>query len=176
LGGWSLNTIVTAMTGRPIPIVNSNDTSGFNGATPSNYHQRPNLIPGVNPVLPNWTPAIGYLNPLAFQQPADGTFGNLQRNSIYGPHFWEISFSVNKNTQLSERVALQLRFEFFNIFNHPNFALPANVIIPGVNADGSLANPGPQGIISQTPDVAQGNPGLGGGGPRVIQLAARFTF
>ena len=176
LGGWSLNTIVTAMTGRPIPIVNSNDTSGFNGATPANYHQRPNLIPGVNPILPNWTPATGYLNPLAFQQPADGTFGNLQRNSIYGPHFWDIDFSVNKNTQLTERVALQLRFEFFNIFNHPNFALPANVIIPGVNADGSLASPGPQGIISQTPDVAQGNPGLGGGGPRVIQLAARFTF
>jgi hypothetical protein len=176
VNGWSANIIATAMTGRPIPIVNSNDTSGFNGATPSNYHQRPNLIPGVDPVLSNWNPATGYLNPLAFQQPADGTFGNLQRNSIYGPGFWNIDFSLAKNTKLYENLNLQLRFEFFNIFNHPNFALPSNVIIPGVNSDGSLANSGPQGIISQTPDVAQGNPGLGGGGPRVIQIGARFTF
>lgn len=174
--GWSLNAISTVMSGRPIPIVNSSDTSGFNGATPSNFHQRPNLIPGVNPILPHWTPATGYLNPLAFQQPADGTFGNLGRNSIYGPGFWNVDFSVAKNTKLYENLAMQLRFEFFNVFNHPNFALPGGTIIPGVNADGSLSNAGPQGIISQTPDVAQGNPGLGGGGPRVIQIGARFTF
>lgn len=174
--GWSLNAIATVMTGRPIPIITSNDTSGLNGATPSNFHQRPNLIPGINPILPNWTPATGYLNPLAFQQPPDGTFGNLQRNSIYGPGFWNVDFSVAKSTKLTENLNLQLRFEFFNIFNHPNFALPSYVIIPGVNGDGSLSNSGPQGIISQTPDVAQGNPGLGGGGPRVIQLGARFVF
>jgi hypothetical protein len=60
-----------------------------------------------------------------------------------------------------------LRAELFNFFNHPNFALPSGSVTPGV---------GPIGTISQTPDVAQGNPGLGGGGPRVIQLAAKFTF
>jgi outer membrane receptor protein involved in Fe transport len=174
--GWSLNAISTVQSGRPIPIINSNDTSGFNRATPSNFHQRPNLIPGVDPVLANWSPSTGYLNPLAFQQPADGTFGNLGRNAIYGPSFWDVDLSMAKNTKLRENVDLQLRFEFFNVFNHPNFALPANVIVPGVNADGTLSNSGPQGIISQTPDVAQGNPGLGGGGPRVIQLGARVTF
>lgn len=175
VNGWSLNAISSVQTGRPIPIVNSSDTSGFNGATPSNFHQRPNLT-GINPVLPNWNPATGYLNPLAFQQPADGTFGNMQRDSIYGPGFWNVDLSLAKNTELGERLNMQLRFEFFNVFNHPNFALPGGTIIPGYNSDGTLSNGGPQGIISQTPDVAQGNPGLGGGGPRVIQIGARFTF
>jgi hypothetical protein len=100
----------------------------------------------------------------------------MQRDSIYGPGFWNVDLSLTKNTKLGEFLNMQLRFEFFNVFNHPNFALPGGTIIPGYNSDGTLSNGGPQGIISQTPDVAQGNPGLGGGGPRVIQLGARFTF
>jgi hypothetical protein len=95
-----------------------------------------------------------------------------------------VDFSITKNTRLTERLNLQLRAEFFNIFNHPNFALPAHNIIPGYIDNGTPGNPqivpnpsaGPAGLITQTPDVAQTNPGLGGGGPRVIQLAAKFTF
>jgi hypothetical protein len=160
--GWQLNSIITVQSGRPIPIITSNDTSGT-----FNFHQRPNIVPGVNPFLANWTPDTGYLNSAAFTQPAQGTFGNLGRNQIYGPGFWNIDFSFSKNTQVTEKLALQFRSEFFNIFNHPNFALPGNVISPGS---------GPIGVITQTPDVAQGNPGLGGGGPRVIQLALRLQF
>jgi hypothetical protein len=178
--GWGLNTIVTAQTGRPIPIVTSSDTTAFfneNFNTRSNFHQRPNVVPGVDPILPDWNPSTGYLNPLAFQQPADGTFGDLGRNQIYGPGYWNVDFSVTKATRLTERLGLQLRVEFFNVFNHPNFALPAGTIIPGVRASGEIKERlTPAGLITQTPDVAQGNPGLGGGGPRVIQLAARFTF
>lgn len=170
--GWELNLIATLQSGRPIPIVNSNDTSGT-----YNYHQRPNLVPGVNPILPNWNPVTGYLNPMAFQQPADGTFGNMQRNSIYGPHYSNVDFSLTKMTMIKEHLNIQFRAEFFNIFNHPNFALPNGTITPGINADGTVnTSAGPQGQITQTPDVAQGNPGLGGGGPRVIQFGLRFQF
>jgi hypothetical protein len=170
--GWQLNSIVTVQSGRPIPIITSNDTSGT-----FNFHQRPNLVPGKNPILAHWTPATGYLNPLAFRQPADGTFGDLGRNQIYGPGFWDYDFSISKNFQIREELHLQLRAEFFNIFNHPNFALPSNVITPGVNSDGSInPNASPVGAITQTPDVAQGNPGLGGGGPRVLQIGLRLQF
>jgi hypothetical protein len=161
-GGWGWNGIVTAQRGRPIPIVTANDTSNR-----FYFNQRPNVVAGVNPLLSNWNPVTGYLNPLAFSQPADGTFGDLGRNSIFGPNYWNVDFSVSKNTPLFEGLNLQLRAEFFNIFNHPNFALPNGSITPGI---------GPIGTISQTPDVAQGNPGLGGGGPRVIQVAAKFVF
>jgi outer membrane receptor protein involved in Fe transport len=170
--GWQLNTIVTAQSGRPIPIVNSLDNSTVPANqqfpffdTASNFHQRPNVVPGQPFVLPNWNAMTGYLNPQAFVQPANGTFGNLGRNAIYGPGFWNADFSVTKNTNLTERLLLQLRFEFFNIFNHPQFSLPGNSF-------GSASF----GQVTQTPDNAQGNPGLGGGGPRVLQFAARFQF
>jgi hypothetical protein len=170
--GWQLNSIVTVQSGRPIPIITSDDTSGT-----FNFHQRPNIVPGVNPILHNWNPSTGYLNPLAFAQPADGTFGDLGRDQIYGPGFWNYDFSISKNLLLHEQILLQFRAEFFNIFNHPNFALPSNVIIPGINADGTVnTSSAPAGQITQTPDVAQGNPGLGGGGPRVIQFGLRFSF
>jgi outer membrane receptor protein involved in Fe transport len=170
--GWQLNTIVTAQSGRPIPIVNSSDNSTilaneqfpfFDAA--SNFHQRPDIVPGQPFILPHWNPATGYLNPNAFMQPAEGTFGNLGRNAIYGPGFWNADFSVTKNTDLTERLLFQVRFEFFNIFNHPQFSLPGN----------SFGSPS-FGQVTSTPDSAQGNPGLGGGGPRVVQLAARFQF
>ena len=171
--GWQLNTIVTAQSGRPVPIVSANDTSGLEFdqfPSPSNFHQRPNVVPGVNPINSNWRSApdvIGYLNGAAFVDPPLGTFGNLGRNEIYGPSFRNVDFSVGKMTRITESTYLQLRVEFFNIFNHPNFALPNFFVLPGESG---------QGLITQTPDQAQTNPGLGGGGPRVIQLAAKFTF
>jgi len=158
--GWQLNWIASVQSGRPIPIITSNDNTGR-----FYFNQRPDVVPGVNPILSHWNPASGYLNPLAFAQPADGTFGNLGRNSVFGPGYRNLDFSITKNTQIVERLKLQLRAEFFNVFNHPNFSLP----------NGSVGS-GAAGVISTTPDVAQGNPGLGGGGPRVLQLAAKVVF
>jgi len=98
--GWQINTIVTAQSGRPVPIVSSNDTSALpnpNFNTRSNFHQRPNVVPGVNPINSNWRSGpdtIGFLNGNAFAQPADGTFGDLGRNEIYGPRFANVDFEI----------------------------------------------------------------------------------
>ncbi len=176
--GWQLNWIASLQSGRPIPIDTDTDTFYPYNAY---YNQRPNVVAGVNPILPHWTPATGYLNPLAFSEP-NGTPGDLGRNSIYGPGYRNLDFSITKNTQMTERVNLQLRAEFFNILNHPNFAQPDHVLTPGYDQNGNLvcapygANPCYDGQITQTPDVAQTNPGLGGGGPRVIQLAFKVLF
>jgi len=176
--GWQLNSVVTVQSGRPINIIT--DAGGVN----SNFVERPDILPGVNPILSHWTPTTGYLNPAAFSYPAitaadpDGYFGDLGRDQIFGPGFWNYDFSTTKNFRLRERLQLQFRAEFFNIFNHPNFALPSNVITPGFLADHVTPNPNAStaGLITQTPDVAQGNPGLGGGGPRVMQIALRLQF
>jgi hypothetical protein len=174
--GWQLNWIASLQSGRPIPIDTATDTF-----IPYNayYNQRPNVVPGVNPILPNWSPATGYLNPLAFSQP-NGTPGDLGRNSIYGPGYKNLDFSITKNTSIREGLNLQLRAEFFNILNHPNFAQPDHVLTPGYDQNGNLVcSPATgcyDGLITQTPDVAQTNPGLGGGGPRVIQLALKILF
>ncbi|HEV7514170.1 MAG TPA: carboxypeptidase regulatory-like domain-containing protein [Candidatus Acidoferrum sp.] len=155
--GWQLNSIITVQSGRPIPVLTG---GGING------HQRPDVVPGQPFTLPNWTPSTGYLNPNAFATPA-GNFGDLGRDQIYGPGFRNLDFSISKLFKLKETAALQFRAEFFNIFNHPNFSLPNGFISPGS---------APAGTISSTPDVAQGNPGLGGGGPRVLQFALRVQF
>ena len=109
-------------------------------------------------------------------------FGNLGRNSLRAPSFKELNFSISKNTAISERVNLQLRTDFFNIFNHPNFSNP---VLPNFEVDflqnGSavagnrLTGTGFLPVVA-TPDVGTGNPFLGGGGPRNIQLAVRFSF
>jgi hypothetical protein len=70
-----------------------------------------------------------------------------------------------KNTRIREKVNMQFRAEFFNIVNHPAFALPANI----------LAAPN-FGTLFQTPDAAQNNVGLGSGGPRLIQFAVKLSF
>ena len=178
--GWQLNTIVSAQSGRPVPIVSANDSSAQNGdvyPTPSNFHQRPNLVPGINPINSNWRSApdaTGYLNGAAFAQPdfaapdnLIGSFGNLGRNAIYGPRYVNVDFSLGKSFRIYEKAALLFRAEFFNILNHPNFALPNFFVDPGSSQ---------QGLITQTPDQAQTNPGPGGGGPRVVQLALKVMF
>ncbi|MFZ1918577.1 MAG: carboxypeptidase regulatory-like domain-containing protein [Terriglobales bacterium] len=173
--GWQLNWIASLQSGRPIPIALANDT--FNGY----FNQRPNLIPGVDPIIHNWSPATGYLNLNAFVQP-NGTPGDLGRNATYGPGYKNLDFSITKNTQMTERLNLQMRAEFFNILNHPNFAQPNHTIVPGFVDEGPPTGIVPNtetpsgGEFTQTPDVAQTNPGLGGGGPRVIQLALKFVF
>jgi hypothetical protein len=165
--GWQLNTIFTVQSGRPINIVTSN--CGVN----CNFVQRPDVVPGQPFILPGWTPDIGYLNPRAFANPAitaqdpNGFFGNLGRDQVYGPGFWNADFSLSKIFPVREKLSLQFRTEFFNAFNHPNFALPTNVVNIGAPNAGK---------ITQTPDVAQGNPGLGGGGPRVMQFGLRLQF
>jgi hypothetical protein len=178
--GWQLNWIASLQSGRPVPIVTSSDTSGR-----FYFNQRPNVVPGVNPIVPDWSPATGYLNPLAFIQPAFGTFGNLGRNSIYGPGYRNLDFSITKNTEIRDRLSLQFRAEIFNILNHPNFAQPNRNVIPAFVDNGSpgspliepnVGAPSVSGLITQTPDAAQTNPGLGGGGPRVVQLGLKLIF
>ncbi|MGO9088885.1 MAG: TonB-dependent receptor domain-containing protein [Candidatus Sulfotelmatobacter sp.] len=132
-------------------------------------------------------------------QPGTRHYGSLGRNALVGPTYKQWDFALYKNTSLGERVKLQLRAEFFNILNHANFAnpeMPAFIADPATNL--GICNPGPNQVacgfqvvngrevmgqpknpgyqITATGDVGIGNPFLGGGGPRGIQLAAKFTF
>jgi len=106
-------------------------------------------------------------------------FGSLGRNSLIGPHFRQFDFSIFKKTQLTERLNMELRFEGYNVLNHPNFANPylpnfiADAAPNGINANGT--SPGALRLTS-TGDVGIGYPFLGSGGPRSLQVAAKFTF
>ena len=105
--------------------------------------------------------------------PPLGEFGNMSRNMFEDTGFRNLDFSVAKNFHFGETMRLQARVEFFNIFNHPNFANPYG----GQNGFG-LNDPSvrPFGCGCATPDVAAANPAVGSGGPRSIQLGLKFIF
>ena len=100
--------------------------------------------------------------------PAPGTFGNMRRNVVYGPGFVNLDFSVIKDFKFGDRFALQLRGEFFNLLNHPNFADPDHDL-----SDGSA---GTVGVAQFTPDVFESNPVIGSGGSRHIQVGAKIIW
>ncbi len=94
---------------------------------------------GAAPVIPDCAsaPNAAFAVPCTFSsaptKPGGATYpivagschpGNLGRNAIVGPDFLNTDFSVTKNTKISEKVTLQFRSEFFDIFNHPNFGNP----------------------------------------------------
>jgi hypothetical protein len=105
--------------------------------------------------------------------PALGTFGTMHRNTFPDSGFHNVDFSLAKNFHFGERVKAQFRAEFFNIFNHPNFANPYG----GQNGFG-LSDPsaGNFGCGCATPDIAAANPAVGSGGPRSVQLGLKLTF
>jgi hypothetical protein len=120
-----------------------------------------------------WDPATGCVT---------GTqhFGDLGRNAFTGPSLKNFDFSLSKTTPIGERLKMQTRVDFFNLFNHPNFSNP---MMPAFSLDflqGSLPNAQGRGTgsipITATADVGTGYPYLGGGGPRNIQLALKFSF
>jgi Carboxypeptidase regulatory-like domain/TonB dependent receptor len=146
LGGWQLGGIVTLSTGSPFTPQISGDPLGQGNATPFDAPDRLD-IPGcgnvTNPGNVNsylrlncFSPPVAPASFAAMCQPAAPSvasvipntcmnlLGNAGRNQIFGPGLADVDFSVFKNIRISERFAVQLRSEFFNLFNHANFAPP----------------------------------------------------
>jgi hypothetical protein len=189
--GWGLDGVLNLQDGQPFSF-NYNFEGDYSGS--GEGFDRPDL---VGKVIYGKAP-FNFIDLTAFQVPCTfgnstassasgdsncqaGTrhFGNLGRNSLRGPSFKELNGAIFKNTALTEHVTLQLRAEFFNILNHPNFAnpeLPNFIADPAVNGlDANGRGIGSYGLTA-TGDVGIGNPFLGGGGPRGIQVAAKITF
>ena len=161
--GWQINTIATFTSGSPFTITTGTDASGTGVRS-----DRPNLVgdPYAGLVQPTTTPlSVQYFNPAAFAAPAAGTFGNLERNALYGPGFKSIDLSVFKTTKLSRGASVQLRLEMFNLFNAINWANPGAVLGTSTTF----------GVITNTRN-ANNAPGIGAGEPFNVQLAAKFIF
>jgi len=189
-GGWSLDSVVTLSAGQPVNV-NYLFEDDYNGS--GEFYGRPDVV--GDPFAGTSGLGSGYfINANSFRVPcaydaglgtcnlADPTgqhFGNMGRNALNGPTFKNLDFSVVKDTKLTERLNMQLRADFFNILNHPNFASPfwpsfgVDFLGNGIDNDGRG-----MGIVksTSTPDVGLGNPFLGSGGSRNIQLAVRFSF
>ena len=155
-GGWRISPIFRYLTGQPLTI-----TTGVDRALNDNtLTQRPNLIsPNV------YTGGfLNYLNLAAFQQPAFGTLGNLGTYNVYGPGVLVIDAALSRVLQIREHQSLELRAEAFNL---PNFFLRGT---PGT----TLSNAATFGQVNTVFNSSYATGG--GGGPRVLQFAAKFVF
>ena len=119
LGNWQLNTILAIRSGEVI-----NPTNGVNSDTANTGggEQRINFMGNPNVNAPH---RLGeWFNPSTFTFPADGTYGTAGLNSLRGPGYWNDDLSLFRDISLVDRLTLELRFEAFDVFNHPNLGNP----------------------------------------------------
>ncbi len=121
LGGWNISTIINFKSGFPITVFDTRVASTSLQAPRAGAFPRPNRIgSGVpaNQRLDQW------INAADFASPALGTFGNSAVGIMRGPNYGQMDFTIGKKFQTFENQYLDLRAEFFNFTNHPNFTLP----------------------------------------------------
>jgi hypothetical protein len=107
--------------------------------------------------------------------PTAGTYGTIGRNLFRDRGFKNVDFSVFKDFRYRERLGAEFRIEFFNLFNHPNVANPYGAAVGNVGGNDPSATT-LFGCGCGTPDVVNGNPLVGSGSARVIQLGLKLTF
>jgi hypothetical protein len=196
LNGWQISGTAFWHSGVPFSVLSTPYSANGNGIVQGSGPQFVSLVPGVrlyeHHPIPGVTQAgtIQWLNPNAFVSAVDPStgqcnggdspqscqFGNLGRNALRGPDFLWSDFYLTKWFPLTEHVKLRFEGQFFNVFNHPNFALPSMVQagIPG--------NPSTQsgfGALTYTTSPPTGLLGVGLGGdssPRMIAFQARLEF
>jgi hypothetical protein len=160
LGRWSVTTIVTARTALPVNV--TEDRSSTSVATGYTTSQRPNIVPGVSLSPSGGRQIDQWINPAAFSLVTGSGYGNSPRNVARGPGLWQADFGTAKRIPLSERLQMQFRSEFFNIFNRAQYGLPlADISTPNTFGEiTSVVNVGP----------------VGTGTPRQMQFALRLDF
>jgi hypothetical protein len=130
--GWQMSGGFVAQSGSPWNVLVGFDQSG--GVVAAS--ERPNLVLPADNIITG--DVNRWANPAAFTLPAPGTLGNLQRDFLTGPGTVNVDYSVIKDTPIKEQVHVQFRAEFFNLFNHANFALPnPNAFVQTPNGGGA---------------------------------------
>jgi hypothetical protein len=203
LGDWEIGGILNARSGLPVPVqivrpdVVYRDAAGNIFANPaadrvalintpgggaSRNVRRPDLVPGVDPYIKS--DGLLFLNPAAFATPAPGTFGNLERNSIYGPGFRQVDFFFAKRFAVGGTANVEFRGEIFNLFDRVNFSNPIGTLPQAIpNAALTEANrvqPGQPytaaaaGTFGRLTSTVGRTVGLGT--PRQVQFALRLNF
>ena len=158
--GIAVSGIVSAQTGHPYSVFTQLD----NGRTGVASFSWPDVLgdPNNNPGSRIQSAGVKTgVNLNAFSSTFLGHIGNSGRNQYYGPNYTNADMVLLKNVRFSERFRMQIRSEFFNLFNHPQFRQPRNVI----------ENPGTFGLSAQTLTRPDGTTSA-----RQIQLALKLNF
>ena len=157
VNNWQLSGVTRLWSGLPLSIGSNGNAGTLGGGPRANYL-------GGNIIIKDYANRQ-YIDPLVFGRPVDGNLGNTGRNWLRGPGFTNFDFSIFKDFKFTEKIKLQYRAEFYNIFNHLQWV--------GVNTGISATNPGDavttatrgtSGQLTSTRD------------PRNIQMALKLSF
>jgi len=173
-GGWQISAVASVHSNVPFTPVLSFDNADLQSLLTS---ERPDLVGSpYKGVCPNGT-RLGtpscWFNPSAFALPPPGQFGNAGRNILRGPGFAQFDVALQKAFQLREGTKITFGAEAYNLFNHPNFAIPSNTQSPltlGGNGDAVFEDAA--GNLAKNVGRIFTTVGTG----RQIQLDAHFTF
>lgn len=196
LNGWQISGTVFLHSGIPFSVLSTPYSANGDGIVNGSGPQFASVVPSVplyeRKPIPGVTQpgTVQWLNPNAFVSTVDPStgacyggdsvancqFGNLGRNALRGPDFVWSDLYLTKWFRVKERMKLRFDTQFFNVFNHPNFALPSMVLagIPG--------KPSTQtgfGALTSTTSPPTGLLGVGLGGdstPRMIAFQLRLEF
>jgi hypothetical protein len=183
LGGWAIDVLLRATSAPPINVT-------VRGISPvfGRYIAQADIVPGQ----PQWIadptqPSGKALNPAAFTSPALGQSGNFPRNGLRSPYsINQTDLALRRQFSLTERLKLDLRAEYFNVFNHPMFGSPGS----RCNPDGLWGSPGGTARsafgkicpgtsttnIDGTGPFSGQSPLYAVGGPRSAQFTAKLHF
>jgi hypothetical protein len=196
LNGWQVSGTVFWHSGIPFSVLSTPYSANGNSIVNGSGPQFASVVPGVplyehNPIPGVTQPGtVQWLNPDAFvstvnpstgaclggDSPKNCQFGNLGRNALRGPTFAWSDFYLTKWFPLTERVKMRFDVQFFNLFNHANFALPS-MVLAGVPGNPSTLTG--VGAITSTTAPPTGLLGVGLGGdnsPRMIAFQLRLEF
>ena len=153
---WRASGILTMQSGSRIDVITGRDNA-LNGQR----NQRVNKVTDDFYASPRTL--TNYFNRAAFSQPDPGTFGNLMRNALIGPGYWNVDLVISRQIGLLAAQSLELRLETFNLLNTFNWGVPGTELTAG----GWQANfnAGTFGRITTQAGL-----------PRIIQLGFKYTF
>jgi hypothetical protein len=161
LNGWVLSSVLSFHSGQPFTVFSSSDTTGT-GEEEQRADEVSNPFSGVSHAFKST--GVTWINPNSFVNPPNGAYGTSARNSLYGPGYGSVDFSVVKNTKVTERLNAQFRIELFNVFNRINLAPPSGTVGSGL------------GVSGDTIGDYNGAPGIGPGEAFNMQLALKLIF
>jgi hypothetical protein len=152
LNGWLLNAILNWRSGFPFSV-----RSGLDNSLSGVSRDRADFLGGkaqLDSGRSHDELIAHYFDTSLFVPNAIGTFGNSGKNVLRGPKFFKTDFGLLKNFKVTERVGVQFRAEFFNLFNNVNFDAPGN----------NVSSPDSFGVITSA------------GSPRIVQFALKLLF
>jgi Carboxypeptidase regulatory-like domain/TonB dependent receptor-like, beta-barrel len=182
LGGWAVDGILRVSSAPPINVTVFEESPVL-----GIFRDQADIVPGQPFWIPDPTQPSGKaLNPAAFTPPPLGQEGDFPRNGLRSPYsIDQTDLALRRRFNLTERVKLDVRAEYFNVFNHPMFGIPGSQCNPatvwGTEGSPALSSFGKLCAGTSTTNVDAGGsngqvPLYAVGGPRSAQFTLKLLF